>query len=255
MHRVYLESSKNGSFEPVLFQHGVEDSSYEWVINSADKAPAFQFARAGYDVWLGNNRGSDFSKNHTTLKTDQPEFWEFDFEEMGLYDVPAEIDYILNLTKFDKIAAYVGHSEGTSQFFIGASLKADYYKEKVGISFLLAPIARLDHTTISALRLLAKPWAVSLLNKAIKSLHLYDLMPNNPSVSILTSSLCKALPSVCDLITSGFWDPDSKIDNLSRVADKMSKSPFGTGYRCIIHYGQILADKQFQRFDFGKKRT
>jgi hypothetical protein len=32
---------------------------------------------------------------------------------MGLYDVPAEIDYILNVTGYEKLS-YIGHSEGTT---------------------------------------------------------------------------------------------------------------------------------------------
>lgn len=116
----------------VLLQHGIEDSSIQWVINSADKAIAFQLSRAGYDVWLGNNRGNHFSQAHTTLDPKKEAFWEFDFEEMGLYDVPATVDFILKETegknKIGKIAAYIGHSEGTTQFFIGSSLKPEYYK-------------------------------------------------------------------------------------------------------------------------------
>lgn len=35
---------------------------------------------------------------------------------MGKYDVPANIDYIINETGFSKVA-YVGHSQGTTQMF------------------------------------------------------------------------------------------------------------------------------------------
>jgi lysosomal acid lipase/cholesteryl ester hydrolase len=115
MHRVFTNESKNGDFQPVLLQHGIEDSSYEWITNSNDKAPAFMLAREGYDVWLGNNRGNGFSEKHVKYSKNQKEFWEFDFEEMGLYDVPAEIDYLLKTNgRSDKIAAYIGHSEGTT---------------------------------------------------------------------------------------------------------------------------------------------
>lgn len=70
---------------------------------------------------------------------------------MGLYDVPAFIDFILNKTEgknqIGKLAAYIGHSEGTTQFFIGSSLKSDYYEDKVNLFIALAPIVRLDHTS------------------------------------------------------------------------------------------------------------
>lgn len=69
---------------------------------------------------------------------------------MGLYDIPAFIDFILNKTEgknvIGKLAAYVGHSEGTTQFFIGSSLMPDYYYEKVNLFVALAPVVKLDNT-------------------------------------------------------------------------------------------------------------
>lgn len=70
---------------------------------------------------------------------------------MGTHDLPAFIDYILEETKnhnvIGKLAAYVGHSQGTTQFFIGSSMKPDYFQDKVNLFVALAPIVRLDHTT------------------------------------------------------------------------------------------------------------
>ena len=81
---------------PIFMQHGILDSANCWIINHADVAPAFVAARAGYDVWLGNSRGTTFSLDHTTLdhKKDEAKYWNFSWYEMGKYDLPAVIDMI-----------------------------------------------------------------------------------------------------------------------------------------------------------------
>jgi len=66
----------------------------EWVANSAETAPAFVIARAGYDVWLGNNRGSKYSNTHKTLNRKDVAFWDFYQEDMALYDLPSIITFI-----------------------------------------------------------------------------------------------------------------------------------------------------------------
>mmetsp|Transcript_7244 Transcript_7244/g.6365 ORF Transcript_7244/g.6365 Transcript_7244/m.6365 type:complete len:80 (-) Transcript_7244:578-817(-) len=73
---------------------------------------------------------------------------------MGLYDLPAEIDYILEKTGQSQLS-YMGHSEGTTQMFIGLSMNQAYFKEKVNLFVALAPIARLDHTMSNIIKLMA----------------------------------------------------------------------------------------------------
>ena len=88
------------------------DSCSTWLVNLPTESLAFILADAGFDVWLGNNRGNTYSRSHVNYTTDDVEFWDFSFHEMGIYDLPAEINYILNATSETSIG-YVGHSEGT----------------------------------------------------------------------------------------------------------------------------------------------
>ena len=99
---------------------------------------------------MGNNRGTYYSDQHATLSNKDKAYWDFDFEQMGVYDQPAMIDYITEHTGQKKLT-YMGHSEGTTQMFIGASLKPDYFKEKVEYFVALAPIVRLDHSGSQAM--------------------------------------------------------------------------------------------------------
>lgn len=100
---------------PVLLQHGLIDSSDGWVVRD-DSSPAFVLANAGYDVWLGNNRGNKYSRRHQTLSPESEKFWDFSWEELGTYDLPAFTEYILATTGYKKLG-YVGHSMGTTQVF------------------------------------------------------------------------------------------------------------------------------------------
>jgi lysosomal acid lipase/cholesteryl ester hydrolase len=73
---------------------------------------------------------------------------------MGLYDLPAIIDFILNVTGTEKLK-YVGHSEGTTQLFMAATLEPEYFKSKISVFLALAPVAYMKHIKSYAFQLLA----------------------------------------------------------------------------------------------------
>lgn len=74
---------------------------------------------------------------------------------MGIYDLPASIDYILNTTNSSKLI-YIGHSLGTTVFFVLCSSKPEY-NNKILVQLSIAPVAMLSHT-LSAFKYVA-PYA------------------------------------------------------------------------------------------------
>lgn len=66
----------------------------EWVMNTPETAPAFQIARAGYDVWMGNNRGSKYSNTHKTLSNKDLAYWDFYQLDMASSDLPSIITFV-----------------------------------------------------------------------------------------------------------------------------------------------------------------
>jgi len=86
----------------------------------------------------------------------------------------------------------------------------------------------------------------------VKMTHMYSLIDMNPTAAWLSSSFCMALPHVCSLLNDGFFDKNDKIDNSARWSDKVAHSPAGSGWRNLAHYAQIIANKEFQRWDWGK---
>jgi len=50
--------------------HGLFSSADHWVANGPDKSPAFKLANEGMDVWLGNNRGNNYSRRNENIDPD-----------------------------------------------------------------------------------------------------------------------------------------------------------------------------------------
>ncbi|KAL4157991.1 hypothetical protein PRNP1_003771 [Phytophthora ramorum] len=155
--KTYTESQLNASAaanKPAVYLiHGLLDSSFTFVCNFRNQSLAFVLADAGYDVWLGNNRGTTWSNQHVTYTTDDDEYWAFSWQEMALNDMPAMINYVLDSTGHSTLS-YVGHSEGTMQAFAGFSVDQDLAK-KVSYFGALAPVSYLGHITSPIFELMA----------------------------------------------------------------------------------------------------
>lgn len=63
----------------------------------------------------------------------------YSWHEVGCYDLPAMIDYILDKTGHSKLY-YIGYSQGTTAFYVMASERSEYNAKIKGM-ISLAPIA------------------------------------------------------------------------------------------------------------------
>ena len=117
------------------------DSSEAWV-EIGDRSPAYKLVEAGFNVFMGNNRGNKYSRKHETLNpdTDSEKFFDYSFYEMGEHDATSQINYILNITNKAKIA-YIGHSQGTTQMFSSLSENHGNLNDKINVFVALAPVA------------------------------------------------------------------------------------------------------------------
>lgn len=140
VHRVFPKVSEPGIFrEPVFLMHGILATAADFLITGPKIALAYLLADNGYDVWLGNARGSKHSMKHKTLSPESGEFWNFSWHEIGFYDLSAMIDYVLHETRATKLF-YAGHSQGTTSLFVLLSTRPQYNK-KVIQAHLMAPSA------------------------------------------------------------------------------------------------------------------
>ena len=80
---------------PVLCQHGAMIDGASWLGDADGKPFHLELVDEGFDVWIGNNRGTEYSLGHTTLSAkNDNDYWKFSWAEMGLYDDVANIKMI-----------------------------------------------------------------------------------------------------------------------------------------------------------------
>eukprot|EP00915_Cephaloidophora_sp_WS-2016_P002840 GHVH01003844.1.p1 GENE.GHVH01003844.1~~GHVH01003844.1.p1 ORF type:complete len:364 (+),score=31.63 GHVH01003844.1:528-1619(+) len=111
LHR--LEGNDGGP--PVLLQHGLMMSDEAFVFHHECSLPRILHS-AGYDVWLGNNRGNKYSWKNEKYSRVQSEYWNFTIDDVARFDVPAMVNCVLYFSSFSQII-YIGFSNGSAQIF------------------------------------------------------------------------------------------------------------------------------------------
>lgn len=122
----------NESKGVVLCQHGdLEDGAF-WMNQFIGTPFHLLLVDEGYDVWIGNNRGTEYSWDHETLSSkDDNEYWMWTWADMGLYDDVANIKMIKEQTGVEKMF-YLGYSQGTAQMFYGLShLESEFHADNL----------------------------------------------------------------------------------------------------------------------------
>ncbi|XP_046378395.2 lysosomal acid lipase/cholesteryl ester hydrolase-like [Haliotis rufescens] len=240
------DNSSGTAKRAVMLQHGLLGSSPNFLVNLANESLAFILADAGADVWLGNVRGNTYSRAHKTLKPSDRKFWEWSYDEMAKYDLPAMIDYIVQTTGQPQVH-YVGHSQGTLIGFAGFSQNKTL-GQLVKTFIALAPVATVGHIK-SPLRLLA-PFSKEL-KEAFALLGHGELLPSKNLTKWLARTICKDASVLCEnlfFVVNGF---DYRSLNSSRVPVYMAHTPAGTSTQNILHFGQGVNSDKFLMFDFG----
>lgn len=132
---------------PVLLFHSHSFCSAQEFIQGPEKSLGYMLADSGYDVWMANARGTHYSLNHTYLnpETDFAQFYNFTFHEIGYYDLPAAVDYILNATNYEKIF-YIGNSQGSTVFCVFLATRPQYVK-KIQLGVLISAAVYVKHDT------------------------------------------------------------------------------------------------------------
>ncbi|XP_029170659.1 lipase 3-like isoform X2 [Nylanderia fulva] len=255
-HRIQeaCESSGAGSKLPVIVNHGVVSCSADWVLLGPHKALAYVLCDNGFDVWLANARGNIYSKDHKHYSTKDKEFWDFSWHEIGYYDLPAMIDYILEETGHSKLY-YIGHSQGTTTFYVMMSERPEYNAKIKGM-ISLAPIAFLSNQRSPLFKFLVHfndilEWSTYFFN-------FHQFFPRIRWQGRIFSTLIRNAPCA---VTKGFCSCWFYII-AGFGSDQLDKSmlplifghfPAGAAMKQIVHYGQSIISGNFRKYDYGAK--
>ncbi|XP_042489343.1 triacylglycerol lipase 1-like [Macadamia integrifolia] len=126
---------------PIFLQHGLFLGGDVWFVNSLEQSLGFILADQGFDVWVGNVRGTHWSHGHVSFSEKDKEFWDWSWQELAQYDLAEMITYVYSITN-SKIF-FVGHSQGTIMA-LAAFTRPDIV-EMVEAAALLCPISYLGH--------------------------------------------------------------------------------------------------------------
>ncbi|XP_023246197.1 lipase 3-like [Copidosoma floridanum] len=233
--------------KPVVFiMHGILASSSDWVIAGPERGLGFFLADAGYDVWMGNARGNRYSRVHKCLSTKQKKFWKFSWHEIGIYDLPAMIDYVLNTTN-NKDLSYIGHSQGSTSFLVMLSERPEY-NDKIRVMFSLAPVAYCSNMYSPIMRYLSK--FEKSIRVVLDRVGPWELLPNRGLYKLITSSVCKgSFQKICRnilFIVCGFNDEQFDISLMPAISAHL---PAGSSIYQLFHYAQLIKTGHFRQFD------
>ena len=235
---------------PVIFQHGIFDSSDGWVCNGENHSIPFVLAHHNFDVWLTNSRGNKYCKKHEKFDEKSYEFWQYSFHELGSYDIPAIIKYIKTINKSGEKIIYFGHSQGTSLMFSGLAHKFDFYKENLKLFVALAPVARLSNLASTLLSILS---SISL-HKLMKKVKVYEMGPDTEGTKKLMNFMEKHANNLTNYFLGLISDSNSKeCNDQNSLAVYLKHYPCGTSLKSLIHFVQIIKAKKFIYYDYRKE--
>ncbi|KZS16640.1 putative Lipase 3 [Daphnia magna] len=279
LHRIPAILSNDGTHRKAVFlQHGALEASSTWFVNPSNRSlrntnrtkpfsekplllimctfvsfAALLLADKSYDVWLGNFRGNRYSRRHVKFDPKQTDFWRFSWDEIGTFDIPVVINYILSVTGLPTLS-YIGHSLGCGVFFI-AMAKHPELNAKIDTMVALAPLSSFAHFTTGIFRKLA-PYG-NAIETFLRTVGTWGWLDSEGVGDILLQRKCaqtyqqaKRCLKALNIIMG------SNPENLQLELMPLVKANLlhGTSVPVIAQFAQnYLAGETFQAYDFGRK--
>ncbi|KAK4872302.1 hypothetical protein RN001_016426 [Aquatica leii] len=194
--------------------------------------------------------GNRYSRGHLDFNPFGNKFWDFSWHEIGVYDIPEFIDYILHETNQDSLY-YIGHSQGTTVFYVMCSEKPEYNR-KIKLSMNLAPTAYMKHLISPPVQTLAR--FESQLYILSKATGIYEILPTSSLFSAAAQELCNDYvftQIMCVDFLFLIFGPNPKQINASLMPIVAGHTPAGASAKQLLHYAQLINSGTFRKWDGG----
>ncbi|KAK9097298.1 hypothetical protein Sjap_022795 [Stephania japonica] len=212
-----------------------------WFLNSIGQSLGFILVDQGFDVWVGNVRGTHWSHGHISLTERSKEFWDWSWQELALYDLATMIKHVFSVT--NSKVFFVGHSQGTIMAL--AAFTQPEIVDMVEAAALLCPISYLGHVTSPFVHRL-----VGLhLDQMIMALGIHQLNFRSDLCVRLVDSFCDREVECGNFLTA--ITGGNCCFNNSRVDFYLNYEPHPSSAKNLNHLFQMIRKGTFAMYDYG----
>ena len=229
----------------VYFQPGFLCTA--WVFFQLGKySLPFMLTDLGYDVWIGNNRGTIFSLDHISKDPEDwnGDYWDFNMDDYVVYDLPASITYVRQTTGANKID-YIGHSQGTTIFYMLYMHAPAYIEYSINKFISLGSVPNIAYTNFLPINILDKIYGLLEMSRPLTKAVFFGVGQRK-----LLSNICKTTPNICKVAfeAAASLTPTNRI-RYETLFPFLFYYPAGTSSDTLLHWSQIHQHKKLVYFN------
>lgn len=245
LHRLINPIGLRGMKQTILLHHGLLGSSADWILLGPEKSLPYYLATLGYDVWFANARGNRYSQGHRNISPNSTKYWDFSWQEIGLYDLPAIIDYVRHQT--NEPLNFIGHSMGATALLVLLST-IPKYNDFLRMAILLGPLVYMKNIKgpLRMISLMTEPSP----EKLFQMLGNNDFVPSRKLPDIFLKRFCLDELFLCS-------NPLFFVSGVPRNSTQWSEDfmklifqhiPAGGSTKTFLHYAQLVKSGKFHKF-------
>ncbi|XP_049833848.1 lipase member M-like [Schistocerca gregaria] len=252
MHRILPSAPFRAA---ILVMSGLIGCSDNFFAFGKNNSLPFMLADAGYDVFLGNQRGCAYSRGHKKWTRRDPQYWRYTLDDVALFDMPALVSLAQRLSG-ERRLFYVGYSAGTHSLYAFLQLRPDL-RPSLRAAFLLGPAVLFTRHHNPLIRALA-----SFPDRTLREMgkNAGELMGRTRSFVQLVWQTCRddappLLKRGCRSFSKMFFGLTANKTKGVNEPFTMAHSFCGTSTMASAHYIQMMKSRKLEGFDWGPKEN